>query len=208
MKIEMNKNELTGALVALGKLVCRTSPMPVFKCLRIEAKLNQLRFSTCSLTEQITYKQSIPEETEDFCGIVVFDEFRDAVRSCRNKMLTLESGNRTLTVGERTLSLQTDLEWLSTQIGTHCGQGIMPQGFVEILSTFAPIINRNEPRAILRGINFSREGITATNGKELLNLPMFIDVADLTIPLPLALSFPRNCSIRLALQPLVLLFII
>ncbi len=39
MKIEMNKNELAGALVALGKLVCRTSPMPVFKCLRIEAKL-------------------------------------------------------------------------------------------------------------------------------------------------------------------------
>ncbi len=187
MKIEMNKNELAGALVALGKLVCRTSPIPVFKCLRIEVKLNQLRFSTCSLTEQITYKLPIPEGTEDFCGTVGFDEFRDAVRSCRNKMLTLESGNGTLTVGERTLCLQTDLEWLSTKIGTHCGQGIMPQDFVEILSSFAPIVNRNESRAILRGINFSREGITATKGKELLNLPMFIDVADLTIPIPLAL---------------------
>ncbi len=39
----------------------------------------------------------------------------------------------------------------------------------------------------MRGINFSHEGITATNGKELLTLPMYIDVADLTIPLPLAL---------------------
>ncbi len=187
MKVEMNKNELAGALVALGKLVCRTSPMQVFKCLRIEAKAGEIRFSTCSLTEQITYKQPIPDGTEEFCGIVSFDEFRDAVRGCRNKMLALESGNGTLTVGERTLCLQTGLEWLTPQIGTQCGRGIMPQGFVEILSTFAPIVNRHEPRAILRGINFSHEGITATNGKELLTLPMYIDVADLTIPLPLAL---------------------
>ena len=31
MKLEMNKNELAGALIALGKLICRTSTAAEFK---------------------------------------------------------------------------------------------------------------------------------------------------------------------------------
>ncbi len=193
MRVEVNKNELAGALIALGKLVCRTAPMQVFKCLRIEVKLNQIRFSTCSLTEQIAYKLPIPEGTEGFYGIVGFDEFRDAVRSCRNKVLVLESGKRMLTVGDRTLSLQSGVEWLTPKTGTHCSKGTLPKSFVEILSSFAAIVNRNEPRTVLRGINFSTNGITATNGKELLNLPIpDLNVADLTIPLPIALMQTKS----------------
>ena len=48
MKLEVNRNELTGALIALGKLVCRTAAEAKFKALRIEAGENQVRFSTCS----------------------------------------------------------------------------------------------------------------------------------------------------------------
>ncbi len=165
MKVEMNKNELAGALVALGKLVCRTSPMQVFKCLWIEAKAGEIRFSTCSLMEQISYRQSIPDGTEEFCGIVNFDEFRDAVRGCRNKMLVLESGNGTLIVGERTLCLQAGLEWLTPQTGTQCGRGIMPQGFVEILSTFAPIVNRNEHERFCAGSTSAMKGSRQPMGK-------------------------------------------
>ena len=83
MKLEMNKNELAGALIALGKLICRTSTAAEFKALRIEAGENRVRFSTCSLSEQITFKTECRSEGAFHC-IVGFDEFRDAVRSGRN----------------------------------------------------------------------------------------------------------------------------
>ena len=52
----------------------------------------------------------------------------------------------------------------------------------------AQIVDRNEPREVLRGINLSFGGITATNGKELLNCDIPLNLEDsLTIPLPLAL---------------------
>jgi len=38
MNVEISKSELAGALGALGKLVCRTSPVEVYRSLRIEGK--------------------------------------------------------------------------------------------------------------------------------------------------------------------------
>ena len=38
MKIEVNKNELERALIALGKLISRMSPVPEHKSLLIECK--------------------------------------------------------------------------------------------------------------------------------------------------------------------------
>ena len=38
MQIEVSKNELAGALSALGKLVVRTSPVELFRSLLIEGK--------------------------------------------------------------------------------------------------------------------------------------------------------------------------
>ena len=39
MKIEVNKNELERALIALGKLISRMSPIPEHKSLLIELRL-------------------------------------------------------------------------------------------------------------------------------------------------------------------------
>ena len=54
MQIEVSKCELAGALSALGKLVCRTSPVEVYRSLRIEGKGNKLSFQTVGLDEAIT----------------------------------------------------------------------------------------------------------------------------------------------------------
>jgi len=42
----------------------------------------------------------------------------------------------------------------------------LPQGFVQMLAAAASIVNRNEFRRILRGINLSSCGITATDGRQ------------------------------------------
>ena len=191
MKLEVNRNELTGALIALGKLVCRTSTEAEFKALRIEAGENQVRFSTCSLSEQITFKTECRSEGAFHC-LVGFDEFRDAVRSGRNKVLEIENGDSVLRIGDRTLFPMSGVEWRVPRENEHNTVSELPEGFVSLLSEAAQLVNRNEPRMIMRGINLSREGIISTNGRELLNICVPLNVEDFTIPLPLALMQSRT----------------
>ena len=54
--IEVNKNTLASALPALGKLICRTSPMTLFKSIKIEAADGKLRLSTCGASEEIAFE--------------------------------------------------------------------------------------------------------------------------------------------------------
>ena len=193
MKLEVNRNELAGALIALGKLVCRTSTEAEFKTLRIEAGKNQVRFSTCSQSEQITFKTECRSVGAFHC-IVEFDEFRDAVRSGRNKVLEIENGDSVLRIGDRTLFPMSGVEWLVPRENEHSTVSELPEGFVSLLAEAAQLVNRNEPRMIMRGINLSREGITATNGRELLNICVPLNVDDFTIPLPLALMQTRTAE--------------
>ena len=92
MQIEVLKNELAGALSALGKLVCRTSPVDVYRSLRIEGKNNQISFQTVGLDEAITYTLPV-EGVDEFVTIVNFDEFRTVVRASRNKSLLFDAEN-------------------------------------------------------------------------------------------------------------------
>ena len=91
MQIEVSKNELAGALSVLGKLVCRTAPVELFRSLRIEGRENKISFQTVGLDEAITY--TIPADgVESFCAVVNFDEFRTVVRygSCKAVALVYE----------------------------------------------------------------------------------------------------------------------
>ena len=91
MNVEISKSELAGALAALGKLVCRTSPVEIYRSLRIEGKNNQISFQTAGVNEAITF--TLPAEgVEVFAVVVNFDEFRTIVRASRNKTLVLEYG--------------------------------------------------------------------------------------------------------------------
>ena len=193
MKLEVNRNELAGALIALGKLVCRTAAEAEFKALRIEAGKNQVRFSTCSQSEQITFKTECRSEGAFHC-IVGFDEFRDAVRSGRNKVLEIEDDEGTLRVGDRTLFPMSGVEWRVPGEGEHCSVSELPKDFVALFVAASPLVDRNNPRKVLQGINLCREGITTTNGRELLNICVPLNVDDFTIPLPLALMQTKTAE--------------
>ena len=186
MKIEVNKNELERALIALGKLISRMSPIPEHKSLLVECKDGKVCFSTRSPSEQMTFRTACAGEVEFRC-IVGFDEFRDAVRGYRNKVLEIEDNEGTLRVGERTLFPKSGVEWRVPDEGEHCSVSELPKDFVALFAAASPLVDRNNPRKVLQGINLCREGITATNGRELLNIYVPLNVDDFTIPLPLAL---------------------
>lgn len=190
MKIEVNKNELERALIALGKLISRMSPIPEHKSLLIECKEGKVCFSTRSPSEQMTFLTACVGEVEFRC-IVGFDEFRDAVRGYRNKALELEDNEGTLRVGERTLFPKSGVEWQVPDEGEHCSVSELPKDFVALFAAASPLVDRNNPRKVLQGINLCREGITTTNGRELLNIYVPLNVDDFTIPLPLALMQTR-----------------
>lgn len=186
MKIEVNKNELERALIALGKLISRMSPIPEHKSLLVECKDGKVCFSTRSPSEQMTFRTACAGEVEFRC-IVGFDEFRDAVRGYRNKVLEIEDNEGTLRVGERTLFPKSGVEWQVPDESEHCSISELPKDFVALFAAASPLVDRNNPRKVLQGINLCREGITTTNGKELLNIYVPLNVDDFTIPLPLAL---------------------
>ena len=193
MKIEMNKNELERALIALGKLISRMSPVPEHKSLLIECRDGKVCFSTRSPSEQMTFRTACAGEVEFRC-IVGFDEFRDAVRGYRNKALELEDNEGTLRVGERTLFPVSGVEWRVPDEGEHCSVSELPKDFVALFVAASPLVDRNNPRKVLQGINLCREGITTTNGKELLNIYVPLNVDDFTIPLPLALMQTKTAE--------------
>ena len=187
MKTTLNKTELAGALAALGKLVCRSSPIPVYRAVQIESTNNALLFRTHNADEEIEFRMDA--ETEDTFKVAVdFDFFRSLVRNSRNKSIKFEFADNELRIDD-VLVVPIEGEWSVAEVpqGDSVTVSPLPENFVEILSAAAPLIDLNEPRKVLRGMNLSKDGITATNGKELFNFPHPFNLDDLTIPFPLAL---------------------
>ena len=187
MQLTLNKNELAGALAALGKLVCRSSPIPVYRTVQIEAANNALFFRTHNADEEIEFR--LDAETGDAFKVAVdFDFFRSLVRNSRNKNIKFEFADGALRIDD-VLVVPIEGEWPAAEVpqGDNVATSSLPENFVEILSAAAPLVDLNEPRKVLRGMNLSKDGITATNGKELFNFPYPFKLDDLTIPFPLAL---------------------
>jgi hypothetical protein len=73
-----------------------------------------------------------------------------------------------------------------------CEVAELPRLFIGYLSELAPIVNRNDYRQVLRGIHFCKDGLVATNGKELLHINLHLPVENLTIPFPHAVLATKS----------------
>ena len=186
MRIELNKSVLAGALTALGKLVSRISPIEAYRCIEVRAQENVLHFRTNGITESLDF--TMEAETEgDFAKVVSFEDFRSAVRNCRNKSIVLEVEEKLFRVDTAELAVS-DCEFPEVRyIPPEAKSEDLPDNFLGLLNTAAPIVNRSEYRKILLGINLSRDGITTTNGKELFHAPVPLEIENMTLPFPLAL---------------------
>lgn len=187
MEIILNKNELAGALSALGKLVCRKSPLPVFHAVQIESTNNTICFRTHNSDQEIEFRMQT-ESVDAFKLAMDFDLFRSLVRNSRNKCIKFEFADGSLRIEDVSIMPIED-EWPTAEEpqSDSVVTTSLPENFVELLSAAAPLVDLNEPRKLLRGMNLSKDGLTATNGKELFNSPYPFKLDDLTIPFPLAL---------------------
>ncbi len=190
MEIPVNKNSLAGALSALGKLVSRTSLIKTYQGIEIEGKANYLHFRTRNVIEQIEFRLFTDLEEDFPATLVEFEQFRQVVRNCKKKELEIE-----VDCGEVFID---DVK-IAPVKGRFPAKEIIPDQDVTVtelpadtlsaLSLLAPVTDKGADfRKVLSGINISRDGFTATNGKELSNIALPLEMTgSVTIPFPLVL---------------------
>ena len=189
MEIPVNKNTLASALTALGKLVSRTSLIKAYQGIEIEGKADTLFFRTRNVIEGIEFRMFADLEDDFPPTLVEFEQFRLAVRNCKKKDIEIEvdcgevfiDGMKLAPVKGRFPAKERipDQDVTVTEL---------PADTLSALTMVAPMAEKDaDPRNILSGINISRDGFTATNNRELSNIPAELNMGSVTIPFPLAL---------------------
>ena len=176
MKVE--KKVLNEALKVLGKVVCQTSPAELYRSVRFVGDENSVWAMATDGIETVSVRlDAFTEDELDFC--VEFRELKDLIRICRTETLELEGKYIEFPNIE-----EPELDSIVTEL---------PDNFTELLALAAPIVNRNEYRRVLHGINLAPDGITATDGRQLLHLDCTLNLEkNLTIPFPSVLLARKN----------------
>ena len=171
MRIE--KKTLNDALRVLGKVVCQTSPVELYRSVRFVGDGDGVMAMVTDGVETVSVAVAAFTETEiDFC--VPFKELKDLVRIGRTETIEL-----TGTFIEFPEQEEPSADAISA---------ILPVNFGELLAQAASVVDRSNYRRLLQGINLSSAGVTATDGKQLLHLPCVLSlVKGVTIPFPSAL---------------------
>ena len=171
MRVE--KRILNDALRVLGKVVCQTSPVELYRSIRFVGDVDGIMAMATDGVETVSVILDAFTENEiDFC--VSFKELKDQVRIGRSETIELTG---------------TFIEFPATEEpAADAISAILPVNFGELLAQAAPIVDRTGYRRVLHGINLSNAGVTVTDGKQLLHLPCALSLAkDVTIPFPSAL---------------------
>ena len=171
MRIE--KKTLNDALRVLGKVVCQTSPVELYRSVRFIGDENGIRAMATDGVETGSVILDAFTETEiDFC--VPFKELKDLVRIGRSETIELTGKFIEFPAFE--------------EPAADAVSAILPVNFGDLLAQAASAVDRSNYRRLLQGINLSNAGVTATDGKQLLHLPCVLSlVKDVTIPFPSAL---------------------
>ena len=175
--MKIKKSALVDALKVLGKVVSQTSPVEVQRSVRFLGVGEQVWLTATDGVESVTVEVAGDAgDMEDFA--VEYKALRELIRSTR--------GGEVEVTGKR-------LDWPEMEAVPDDAVTVeLPPDFGRLLALAAPVVNLREARLALRGINLSRDGVTVTNGKELLNLPCPLKIPeDMTLPFPLALLTAR-----------------
>ena len=171
--MKIKKSVLLEALKVLGKIVAQTSPVEVVRSVRFVGDGGWLRLIATDGVECVAVSVECEvAEAVDFA--VEYRALRELIRSTRGG--EVEGSGK-------------PLEWPALEVVPEEAVKVeLPASFGELLALAAPVTDRDGARLILRGVNLSSDGITATNGKELLHLPCPLAIPEeVTLPFPLAL---------------------
>ena len=190
MQIPVIKTVLASALTALGKLVSRTSLIKAYQGIEIEGKANMLFFRTRNVIEQIEFRLFADLEDDFPATLVEFEQFRQTVRNCKKKELEIEVDCGEVFIdGVKLAPVKGRVPAREIVSDQDVNVTELPADTLSALALLAPVADKGtDIRKVLGGINISGDGFTATNGKELSNIPLSLGMTgSVTIPFPLVL---------------------
>lgn len=171
--MKIRKSVLLEALRVLGKVVAQTSPVEVVRSVRFVGDGERLRLVATDGVECVAVSVECEvAEAVDFA--VEYRALRELIRSTR--------GGEVEVTGK-------SLEWPELEVVPEEAVKVeLPATFGVLLALVAPVADRDGAQLILQGVNLSPDGVTATNGRELLHLPCPLAIPEeITLPFPLAL---------------------
>ncbi|MDD3020582.1 MAG: hypothetical protein PHX61_06320 [Alphaproteobacteria bacterium] len=192
MKIVMKKSELANAMTVLGRIVNEKANLAAWKSVRFSVKDGVMRISALDPEQCMTLKLASAKTEGDFESVIPYSELKEFVKSGKNGEIGFDFTKDFVTVSEeingQSISRQTKLvdmkdypEFVS--IGRNAKSLTLPAGFTSLLGNAAQIVNKHEVRRALQGINLNKDGIAATNGKELIHIELPLELnEDITIP--------------------------
>ena len=171
--MKINKHVLNRALRVLGKVVCQTSPVELYRSIRFVGDECGIRAMATDGVETVSVKlEAFADSTIDFC--VPFKELKEEIRTTRSEFMELSGNYIAYPEPEKPAAEVVPV--------------VLPADFGELLSQAAPIVDRGNYRRVLQGINLSSAGVTVTDGKQLLHLPTPLSLTkEVTLPFPAAL---------------------
>lgn len=171
--MKIAKSVLVGALKVLGSVVAADSPEGVLRSVRVVGDGRETWLWATDGAEVVMLRvEAVDAEVCDFA--VEYRALRELVRSARGGVVELR--------GER-------LSWPEVEaVPVGAVRLPLPEDFTQQLATAASVVDRQEAREVLRGIQLSRDGLAATNGRELVHIPTTFELPrELVLPYPGAL---------------------
>ncbi len=168
--MKIRKNVLADALKVLGKVCSQTSPVELQRMVRFVGIGAE---AVLMATDGVEVVALTVEAEGVFDFGVELKALREVVRTSKNEV-----------------ELQgVAVEWPEVAVvPVDVVEVALPEDFGNLLALAAPVVDRLEARRTLQGINLSADGVTATDGKQLLNLPCSLDLREeFTLPFPHAL---------------------
>jgi hypothetical protein len=140
----------------------------------------------------MTLKLASAKTEGDFEAVIPYSELKEFIKSGKSGEIGFDFAKDFVTVSEeingQSISRQIKLVDLKdypefVSVGRNAKSLTLPAGFTSLLGNAAQVVNKHEVRRALQGINLNKDGIAATNGKELIHieLPLELD-EDITIP--------------------------
>ncbi len=189
----ISKQEFERALIGLSRILPKRTGMPILRCARLQTiNPETVVISATNLDESLSCRISVTDAPEGLDTLLPVAELRNFIKGDKRTLLKIEpvdAGGITVTEdigGQEFTQSFTAPKVDDFPVISECPEPLadLPDDFISTLAKIAPSVSLNDSRSTLHGIALSPAGLTATDGKQLCNVPY---------PMPIT----ENCILRL-----------
>ncbi len=190
----INKNELVKALTVLARVApVKGSTIQALRCARLQTVDRQtVCLSVSNLEEYFSCKIKVSDAPDGLDVLLPIAEVRAWLKGKNRSLLQVEPlVNGGVSLSELTGTQEVKKEFpapMATEfpeMPQPCCLAVMPKDFIRTLNQIAPSVSTKDSRLALHGILLSKDGLVATDGKQLCHVPYSLPVtANMVLRVP------------------------